>query len=198
MPKENTDQNTIETSLEVLPALQNKNEKTFKQCLDESTNLLTCFGVFNALTIYTGGIGDDITNYIAMIFLLLSVLVLHEIHDFSTRSNNGSHKFKFYTDALALAEMLIIVYIVLKFPELRVYVVLFGLLALYYFSFYKLCLWILKRNGKFKINEKVVRNWKYICFLCAIILLVLTFTNIFLFIENIIVTFNEESEIIGL
>lgn len=97
---------------------EDKSNLSFKQVVDKCTNLLTVIGIFNAISIYSATIPSSaISKLLSVIFLLLSILMLHEVLLFAIRIPNSSFANKYeklkvsiFLTGIYLSEALIIIF----------------------------------------------------------------------------------------
>ncbi len=81
---------------------KNSNKKIpFKKFLDKSTGLITIFGIFNALFIYSNSMENGgAKEFLVLAFYVLSLLVWIEIFLFTLRSSDKNWRYKvFYLSA---------------------------------------------------------------------------------------------------
>jgi hypothetical protein len=99
----------------------------FKDFLDKSTNLITVFGVLNALFIYSVTIDDTVfKSFLLPSFFILSLLCWLEIILFTIRSDNGSIKYDIFYFLSCSIQLGLIWYFIIKFAPLIVLVGLLG------------------------------------------------------------------------
>jgi len=142
----------------------------FREFLDKSTNLITIFGVFNALFIYSITIPHKTAaSFLLPTFLLLSVLVWLELILYAMNANNGSIKYQLFYFACCTIELGLIIYFSVAFSPLLWMILVFGILMC---STYLLGLLFIKLFGrlllrKFKIRVQVV---SFIVYLIALLI----------------------------
>ncbi len=124
----------------------------FKEFLDKSTNLITIFGVLNALLIYSSTINNkNIVQFLLPAFFALSLLVWFELILFAIDSNNGSKKYELFYFLACSIELGFLWYFVLIFKTLLSLLAFYGLFILLLYGIFKILLLILT---KWLINYK--------------------------------------------
>lgn len=73
----------------------------FRTFINDSVNLLTVFGIFNALTVYSIGIDQQIAMaLVTPVFMVLSIIVWWQLMLFTMESNEGSKVYDFFICSL--------------------------------------------------------------------------------------------------
>lgn len=139
---------------------KNRTETSFKIFLDKSTNLITVFGVFNALFIYSSTIADnEIKSFLLPSFFLLSMFVWLELIIFALRSSDGSGKYHLFYFLLCLVEIGLVYYFFLLFKELLIFLGVMSIGGLLFYFAARLFVWMLApylARLKEKVREKVI------------------------------------------
>lgn len=157
---------------------ENKLGIPFKEFLDKSTNLLTIFGIFNALTLFATSIKDlEISTFLGLIFLVLSLFVLWELIMFAIASSDNSKRYEIFIMLLALSELGLIYYIAISYSGFLIILGYFLLIFLYVFIFdnifkksgAKLFMWFTRNYSKEK-TKKGINIYLLIYFLIIILI----------------------------
>lgn len=126
--------------------MENEKDKigiSFKDYLDKSTNLVTLFGVFNALFIYSATLDSkDAAEFMLPSFFILSMFVWLELILFTLSSNDGSKKYEFFLFLLCTIEFGLAYYFIVKFSGLLILLALFGIFFIFFFLFMRLLTWL--------------------------------------------------------
>ena len=124
----------------------------FKQFLDESSNLITIFGVFNALFIYSSQIDKDISQFLLPTFLFLSLFIWYELILFAINSNNGTFKYELFYILTTTIQIGLIWFFVISFKLLLLYLLIptiyFILIFIVSFILYYISKRLLKKRKK--------------------------------------------------
>lgn len=146
----------------------------FKDFLDKTTNLITVFGIFNALFIYATTIEDSgAAEFLLPTFFLLSILVWIELVLFTVKSNDGSAKYYLFYILISTIGVGLIWFFVKKFAGLIALLIFIGIFFLFIFLFTKIITWtFIKFLAKRK--EKNRDNYIYGIIMVSIILAGLT------------------------
>lgn len=159
--------------IEEIPESQNKNGIPFKEFLDKSTNLLTVFGVLNALVIYSSDVvNSDLGIVLSLCFFTLSLLVWFEIFWLAIDSNNGSPKYQIFEAIAMLIQVMLIWYFVTEFKAFVTIVCLFGLLLLMIYVIGQLLLRLVGRlilKQRFISKQALKQNAKWLVLLVMLI-----------------------------
>lgn len=153
--------------------MQNQSEHKgtpFKLFLDKSTNLVTLFGVFNALFIYSSTIDSKgAAEFLLPSFFVLSILVWLELILLTVSSNDGSIKYQLFYFLLCSVEIGLVWYFIHKFSSLIFLLTFLGFLFLFVFLFTRVLSWTFLR-WLIKLSEKKRDNILYIIILVSTIL----------------------------
>ena len=147
----------------------------FKEFLDKSTNLITIFGIFNALFIYA----TTITLKTAASFLLptlffLSLFVWFELILFALDSSNGSKKYEIFYFCCCTIELGLVVYFSVAFSPLLVMLGIFVLFLVLAYLIMHLLIWLYPKKILilFKKKRKVLTLITvFISFIIAVIII---------------------------
>ncbi|MCF8453941.1 MAG: hypothetical protein K9G42_12100 [Pedobacter sp.] len=143
---------------------------SFKDFLDKSTNLITIFGILNALFIYSTTISDkDILPFLAPTFYLLSMLVWLELILFALECNDGSLKYKAFYYLIATIEIGLGYYFIRQFKLLLVELASLGLFFLCILLYGYLMIVILKPIIR-RLTDKQFKIYQFIMIILATIL----------------------------
>lgn len=98
----------------------------FKEFLDKSTNLITIFGVLNALIIYSATLDNkSAQSFLLPSLFLLSLLTWFELILFALRSSNESIKYEIFYFLACTVQLGLVWYFVTAFSGLVLLVVIF-------------------------------------------------------------------------
>lgn len=137
MPEITPTTNTSETSRGI----------PFREFLDKSTNLLTIFGIFNALSVYAATIDEQPTFVlVAPVFIVLSIIVWWQVIMLSIDSNNGSKIYEAFILLIGMAQIGLVGYFIITYALL---LLLLGALAIFF-----LCILLLQ-----KLTLRWVGSW---------------------------------------
>ena len=159
---------------------------TFRQFLNESTNLITIFGIFNALLIYSASINyKHVTDFLIPSFLLLSLIVWFELILFAIESNNGSKKYELFYVLICAIELGLIIYFFIEFRELvSVFISIIILLSLTWI-FIKFYSGVFKKRI-LKLKEKNIKIFSHLITFIAFLTSLIIMIFIMLFIRKIL------------
>ncbi len=116
----------------MLPDTEPKSKISFREFIEKTTNLLTVFAVFNALTIYAASLPyKPYSLFLAAIFLLLSLLVCYELVMFTIESKDDSFKYELFYFLISSAQLLMIFFFIRTYALLVAIASGFGVFALY-------------------------------------------------------------------
>lgn len=150
--------------------MEEKNtEIKFKDFLDKTTNLITLFGVFNALFIYSTTIKDQsVTDFLLPSFFGLSLFVWFELILFTLQSSNGSRKYLIFFGLICAVEIGLIWLFALLFSSLLILLLFQGI---FFLIIYLFCNIIFKLTSPFllKTNDKQYKNIAFILIFLSII-----------------------------
>ena len=130
----------------------------FKEFLDKSTNLITIFGVLNALFVYATTIDNKTAqSFLLPSFFVLSLLVWLEIIKFALKSNDNSYSYNIFYFLACSIELGLVIYFVSIFSPLLflvgIFAIWFLLTYLFSISLVKvLAKWLSKRSKRFQNN----------------------------------------------
>jgi hypothetical protein len=174
------------------------NKLPFKDFLDKSTNLITIFGVLNALFVYTTTIDNETAQaFLLPSFFVLSLLVWLEIIKFGLKSGDNSVDYTLFYFLACSIEIGLIIYFVSIFSSLVVLVGALAIIFLLTFLFVniitRIFTMLVKKSSKliklFGGNRKAFENLAYVFIIIAFIASILVFKAILHFanpwIENI-------------
>lgn len=143
---------------------------SFKQFIDQSTNILTVFGILNALFIYASTIPlKQSTEFLLPSLFILSLVVWFELIVFAIESNNGSIKYEIFYFCACIIELGLIIYFVAAFPEL---LILVGIMAVFFLYIYGIMRIILATYPKRYLTSHA-RDRKAFIFIIIIISIIL-------------------------
>jgi hypothetical protein len=142
----------------------------FKEFLDKTTNLVTLFGVFNALFIYSTTLDSEgAAEFLLPSFFVLSIFVWLELILFTLSSNDGAKKYELFFFLLCSVEMGLIWYFVVKFAGLLILLAFFGIFFLLVFAWTQLLTRIfIKPLERTKENKR--KNLIFLMIIVAILL----------------------------
>lgn len=153
--------------------------KSFRKFLNESNNLISIFGVCNALFIYSSTLGEKGPGeFLIPSFFMLSAFVWLELIMFAFKSNDGSRKYEIFIFLLAMVELGLIEYFIQKFTGLIIlaffFLLLLGIMFLVIWPLPRLFKRLLKKAG-----PKWRENWAYLMVLFAmgVAVLILKFSS---------------------
>lgn len=125
---------------------KNSSETPFKIFLDKSTNLITIFGVFNALFIYSSSITDtEIKSFLLPSFFLLSMFVWLELIIFALRSSDGGNKYHLFYFLLCFVEIGLVYYFFILFKDLLIVIGAIGIFFGVIYGLAMLFIWMLAK-----------------------------------------------------
>lgn len=166
---------------------EEKPKKSFKQFLDESTNLLTIFGILNAVFVFSTTISNNhITEFLLAPLSLLSIVVLIVLIDFTLKSADGTRKYEFFYYLLCMIGLGMVMFFVSEF-----YSQIFGILSLfliifYFYGVFRLLIFLVTKiippKGIKKLNSHVL----LITFLILTIIIGVLFFKLFSPVINVI------------
>lgn len=130
----------------------------FSKFLESQTNLLTIFGIFNALAIWSNGIKNEkIQIFLTLVFLFLSILVLYEIIISFFHFSDYSIKAQLFCLLLIGSEIGIILYMFDTYLKFMVYALIFlvflGFMTAYLFATFYFVDYIYKKFTKKNIKD---------------------------------------------
>ena len=146
----------------------------FKEFLDKCTNLISLFGIFNALLIYSFSIQDsDIDQFLIPPFLVLSLFVWYHLILFTLKSSDGSRNYHIFFGLICMVQIGLLILFVKKLASL----LLFLLTASIYFGFIWILVlffgWIFTKCGSKKwhqsLTDKKINNVTFIIMFVSII-----------------------------
>lgn len=155
---------------------QKKDEKIeFKDFLDKCTNLVTLFGVFNALLIYSFSIKDsDTDEFLIPTFLILSIFVWYELILFTLKSSDGSRKFLIFFGLICWVQLGLIVLFIKQFASLLISLIfpliIYGLIYIFVMLFFWLFFECIPKKRLQKLGEKRLNNAVYVMIFISIII----------------------------
>ena len=169
----------------------------FKVFLDKSTNLVSLFGIFNALLIYSFSIQDsDTDQFLIPPFLVLSIFVWYELILFTLKSSDGSKKYHIFFCLICMIQIGLIILFVKKFASLLIFLTIpvigFGLIYAFAMFFYWLFFKCLPKKWLQKLGEKKLKNAVYIIIFISIMITYLIFHTITPYIANDTAAFVQE------
>lgn len=142
----------------------------FKDFLDKTTNLVTLFGVFNALFIYSTTLeSQDASQFLLPSFFVLSILVWLELILFTLTSNDGTKKYELFFFLLCSVEIGLVWYFVVKFAGLLIMLGVYGIFLLLVYLLTIALVKILIRPLA-KAKEKRRKNSIFLLMLVAMLL----------------------------
>jgi hypothetical protein len=145
-------------------------EVPFKDFLDKTTNLVTLFGVFNALFIYSTTLDSEgAAEFLLPTFFILSIFVWLELILFTLSSNDGTWKYELFFFLLCSVEIGLGWYFVVKFAGLLILSVYFGIFILLVFLLTKVLTKIFLPTLS-KLKDKKQKNSIFVLILIAIVL----------------------------
>lgn len=154
---------------------RNDNEKkSFKEYLDSITNLLTVFGIFNALFIFSGTVEDDTAaSFLLPTFFVLSMFIWYELIVYSLKYIDTSKKFEFFSLFLGFIGIGMVWYFIVKFKPLimllSVQFSLYLLVGILAYILFKVTSLIFKRKLSLR-NDGKNRTIKFSIFLISLII----------------------------
>lgn len=142
----------------------------FRDFLDKTTNLITLFGVFNALFIYSSTIETNIaTDFLLPSFFLLSMLVWLELILFTLSSSDGSFRYKLFYFLFCSVEIGLTYYFIIEFSDLLIQTGIIGILLLAVtFLAYILLRFCIKRLERSHKKQREI--YIYIALICSVVL----------------------------
>ena len=142
----------------------------FKDFLDRTTNLVTLFGVFNALFIYSTTLkGEGAAEFLLPTFFILSILVWLELILFTLNSNDGTWRYELFFFLLCSVEIGLVWYFVGEFAGLLILLVFFGIFFLLVFLLTKVLTKIFLPTLS-KLKDKKQESSIFVLILIAIVL----------------------------
>ncbi len=103
----------------------------FRDFLDKTTNLVTLFGVFNALFIYSTTLDNEgAAGFLLPTFFILSIFIWLELILFTFTSNDGTWRYELFFILLCSVEIGLVWYFIVKFAGLLILLVYFGIFFL--------------------------------------------------------------------
>lgn len=145
-------------------------EIKFKDFLDKTTNLITLFGVFNALFIYSTTIKDQsVTDFLLPSFFGLSLFVWFELILFTLQSSNGSRKYLIFFALICAVEIGLIWLFALLFSSLLIWGLLQGIFFLLIYFIFDILLKIMS-PFLIKINDKQSKNIVFLLIFLSLII----------------------------
>lgn len=118
----------------------------FKEFLDKSTNLITIFGVLNALFIYSFGIANkSAAEFLVPSFFILSLLVWLELILFAMDSSDESVKYHVFYILACCIEIGFIIFFIHEFAGILYLFACFGLFFLLIYLISKLLIHVLAK-----------------------------------------------------
>ena len=118
----------------------------FRIFLEKSTNLMTIFGILNALFIYSASIDDtNVKLFLLPSFFLLSVLVWLELMLMSIESSDNSVRYDIFYFLAAVVELGLIWYFVVNFYYILIAVGIVGVFFGLAYILMLLLIWILPK-----------------------------------------------------
>jgi hypothetical protein len=145
----------------------------FKKFLDKSTNLITIFGIFNALFIYSTtliGLKSDAAQFLLPTFFLLSALIWYELILFTMKSSDGSWKYFMFYFLSASIEVGLLWYFIDTFAGLLFILLVLVIFFLMVFSLSMLFIRILRKPIS-RLKETARNNVAALIGLISIIIL---------------------------
>lgn len=137
----------------------------FKDFLNQSTNLITIFGVFNALFIYSTSVADkEISSFLLIPFFILSLLVWFELISFAFNSNDGSKKYELFYFLSCSIQIGLIWFFISEFKLFLSMIGVYGLLMAYVFLIILFFVWVFKKILR-RLSDK---KFKYVWFILVI------------------------------
>jgi len=141
----------------------------FREYLDKSANLITIFGVFNALSIYSTTIENkNVTGYLLPSFFLLSLVVWYELLSFAHESDDGSRKYSIYTYLLFIIEIHLTIFFIYKFTSLALLITTIVLLGVYIYLCGRFLSFILSKWLE-KQSDKVDKIMSYVIIVLSLV-----------------------------
>jgi len=146
----------------------------FKEFLDKCTNLISLFGVFNALLIYSFSIRDsDLDQFLIPAFLVLSIFVWYELMLFTWKSSDGSRKYHLFWCLISMVQIGLILIFIKKCASLIVFLI-YGLIffgLIYIISMFLHWLFFKLVSVKYlqKMEDKKIEKIVYINIVIALI-----------------------------
>lgn len=155
---------------------ENTKELSFRDFLDKSTNLLTIFGVLNALIIYSDSIvKTQIKEFIIIPLFVLSFFVLYELFVFSAITSKEEMKFTIFSFCIASIEIGMVLLFLDSFKW-----------VLFLATFFSISYFITKSLSKYRYNKNLstIRkiNTAFPFFIIAISLVIAGLANRFIII----------------
>lgn len=141
----------------------------FRDFLDKTTNLITLFGVFNALFIYSSTIEISVvTDFLLPSFFLLSMLVWLELILLTLSSSDGSFRYIIFYFLFCSVEIGLTYYFIIKFSDLLIQIGIVGILLVVIALAYILLKFFTKRLER--SNEKQKEIYIYIALIFSVVL----------------------------
>lgn len=142
----------------------------FKDFLDKTTNLVTLFGVFNALFIYSTTLeSKGAAEFLLPSFFILSIFVWLELILFTLASDDGTRKYELFFFLLCSVEIGLVWYFVVKFGGLLILLAFFGIFFLIVFLLTNVLTKIFLRPLS-KTKDKKRKNLIFVLILVSILL----------------------------
>ncbi len=167
------DLNSLNIAINVQPEyhmIDSQNDNLpFKQFLDQSTNLITIFGVLNALFVYATTIDNKTAQaFLLPSFFVLSLFVWLEIIKFALKSSDNSYNYDIFYFLACSIELGLIIYFVSIFSPL---LFLVGIFAIWFLFTYLIAMAIVKILASWlsKRGEKARKNFLLLIFTIALI-----------------------------
>lgn len=153
-------------------------ELPFKEFLDKSTNLITIFGVLNALFIYSSTIEIGVASeFLLPTFFFLSILVWFEIILFALDSANGNKKYEIFMLLAFCIQLGLLIYFVSIFISLIFWLVFYAIFFAITFGISHLLILLYKKRQNRKIKND--KHGVFLILLFSIIMTAIVFTKIF-------------------
>ncbi len=150
-------------------------ETPFKIFLDKSTNLITIFGIFNALFIYSSSIENtDIKSILLPSFFLLSMFVWLELIIFALHSSDRGNKYHLFYFLLCIVEIGLVYYFIILFKDLLIDIGITGGFLGIIFGVAMLFIWMLAKYLA-RLKEKNREKSIFLVILISMIITTATF-----------------------
>ena len=142
----------------------------FRDFLDKTTNLITLFGMFNALFIYSSTIEINIvTDFLLPSFFLLSMLVWLELILLTLSSSDGSFRYKIFYFLFCSVEIGLTYYFIIKFSDLLIQIGIIGILLLVVITLAYILLFFFTKQLE-RSNKKQKEIYIYIALIFSVVL----------------------------
>jgi hypothetical protein len=130
---------------------ENSTKKSFKDYLDSITNLLTVFGIFNALFIFSTTVEDNTAaTFLLPTFFLLSIFIWYELIIYTLKFVDNSKKIEYFFFLMSFIGIGMVWYFIIKFKPIVMFLSiqfsLYLLIVIFAFLFFKITSLLLRKK----------------------------------------------------